>query len=344
MKIGHCKLVILFCFMKKPKITVIVGPTASGKTDYAIALAKKTGGEIISADSRQIYTGMNIGTAKPQGAFSRQAHDVLQADMVDGIPHFLFNVTSPDKPWTLPQWQAAANLVLEDIIKRGKQPILVGGTMLYVDSIVKNFSIPAVEPDMALRNLLEQKNISDLYQDLGQVDPDAREFIEPHHKHRMIRAMEVIIKTGKPFSASRKRQPSPYAFEITGLFPHQSGGQASWDIMKERISARAKQMFDAPSPDKGRLGGVATNTTTPSNSPLSGREPATNLVTETAALRDKYGKDLPLLKTMNYKQAGELLDGKATPVSALEDTIRVNIKYAKRQMAWWKGRAEITWK
>src|SRR3989344_8124111 len=192
MKIGHCKLVILFCFMKKPKITVIVGPTASGKTDYAIALAKKTGGEIISADSRQIYTGMNIGTAKPQGAFSRQAHDVLQADMVDGIPHFLFNVTSPDKPWTLPQWQAAANRVLEDIIKRGKQPLLVGGALLYVDSIVKNFSIPAVEPDQAFRDILEQEDAPALYGRLMKADPAAVNFIEPHHKQRIIRALEVI--------------------------------------------------------------------------------------------------------------------------------------------------------
>lgn len=170
---------------------------------------------------------------------------------------------------------------------------------------------------MALRNLLEQKNISDLYRDLEQADPIAREFIEPHHKQRMIRAMEVIIKTGKPFSASRKRQPSPYAFEITGLFPHSAqgfAGQAGWDVMKERISARAKKMFEE------------------------------GLLEETAALREKYGKDLPLLKTMNYKQAGEILDGEATQESALEDTIRVNIKYAKRQMAWWKNRTEITWR
>ncbi|MBI3255714.1 MAG: tRNA (adenosine(37)-N6)-dimethylallyltransferase MiaA [Candidatus Andersenbacteria bacterium] len=306
------------------KVIVIVGPTASGKTDYAISLAKKLEGEIISADSRQLYAGMNIGTAKPplggaslalqQGGPAEEAHDVLQADVVDGIPHFLFNVASPDKPWTLPQWQAAAKRVLEDIFARGKQPMLVGGTMLYVDSIVKNFSIPTVEPDQALRDALEQEDAPALYGRLMKADPAAGNFIEPHHKQRIIRALEVIEKTGKPFSASRLKHDSPYEFEMFGLFPRQSGGQASWDIMKERISARAKKMFEA------------------------------GLLEETAALREKYGKDLPLLQTMNYKQAGEVLDGEATLEDALEETIRVNMKYAKRQMAWWKNRSEIIWK
>lgn len=293
--------------MRMENVIVIVGPTASGKTDYAMALAKKVNGEILSADSRQIYAGMNIGTAKPQEAFADEAHDVLQADTVNGIPHFLFNVSTPAYPWTLPQWQAAAKAVLEDIIARGKQPILVGGTMLYVDSIVKNFSIPEVEPDQAFRESLEKEDVAPLYARLIQADPEAVTFIEPHHKQRIIRALEVIEKTGKPFSASRLKHDSPYEFEIMGLFP-------GWDVMKERISLRAKQMLD------------------------------TGLLEEITALRERYGKDLPLLQTMNYKQAGDILDGEATASDALEDTIKVNMKYAKRQMAWWKRRAEISWR
>lgn len=301
---------------REQPVIVIVGPTASGKTDYALELARRVNGEVISADSRQVYAGMNIGTAKPplrgaslalqQGGPAENTHDVLTADVVGGIPHFLFNVTSPDKPWTLPQWQAAANRVLEDIIKRGKQPLLVGGTMLYVDSIVKNFSIPAVEPDQAFRDILEQEDAPALYGRLMKADPAAVNFIEPHHKQRIIRALEVIEKTGKPFSASRKRKPSPYEFEMVGLFP-------GWDVMKERISTRAKLMFD------------------------------NGLLDETVGLCEKYGKDLPLLQTMNYKQAGAVLDDEATQEDALEETIRVNMKYAKRQMAWWKNRPEIAW-
>ncbi len=293
--------------MSKPTIPVIIGPTASGKTDYAISLAKEMNGEIVSADSRQIYAGMNIGTAKPKEAFTDNTHDVLSSEVIDSIPHFLFNVTSPDNPWTLPQWQKAAQQVLEDILSRGKQPILVGGTMLYVDSIVKNFSIPEVEPDQKFRDSLEQEDVSILYDRLMKADPDAKEFIEPHHKQRIIRALEVIEKTGKPFSASRLRQPSPYEFELIGLFP-------GWDVMKERIQNRISDMFQH------------------------------GLLQETEELRKRFSATLPLLQTMNYKEVGMVLDNKLNTDEAIAEAVKVNMRYAKRQMAWWRNRKEISWK
>lgn len=293
--------------MSKPVIPVIIGPTASGKTDYAISLAKEVDGEIISADSRQIYAGMNIGTAKPPEAFTDNIHDVLTSNVINGIPHFLFNVSSPDNPWTLPAWQQAAKQVLEDILSRHKQPILVGGTMLYVDSMVKNFSIPEVEPDQNFRDSLEQEDVSVLYDRLMKADPDAQEFIEPHHKQRIIRALEVIEKTGKPFSASRLRQPSPYEFELIGLFPGR-------DVMKERIQKRISDMFQG------------------------------GLLEETERLRKRFSLTLPLLQTMNYKEAGMVLDNTFSVDQAIAEAVKVNMRYAKRQMAWWRNRKEISWK
>jgi tRNA dimethylallyltransferase len=287
-------------------VFVVVGPTASGKTDYAIELAKKTDGEIVSADSRQLYVGMNVGTAKPPEAFSGEVHEIVEPDMVEGVPHYLFNTASPDTPWNLPHWQGAAQQVLANIIKHGKQPILVGGTMLYVDSIVKNFDIPEVAPDQDLRDSLEKEDVALLYDRLIQADPAAKAFIEPHHKQRIIRALEVIEKTGKPFSQSRVQHPSPYIFDITGLFP-------GWDELKARIQTRIEHMFQG------------------------------ELLQETTALRERYGRELGLLQTMNYKQAGMLLDKKVTQDEAIADAVRANLQYAKRQMAWWKNRKEISW-
>lgn len=292
--------------MPKPSVLVILGPTASGKTDYAISLAKERNGEIISADSRQLYVGMNIGTAKPQSVWETNIHEILKADEIEGVPHYLFNVASPDQPWTLSQWQAAAKHVIQDIGQRGKQPIIVGGTMLYVDSVVFNYTIPQVTPNEQFRNQLEAEPVETLYNRLIQADPAAKEFIEPHHKRRIIRALEVIEQTGKPFSASRQRSASPYQFELVGLFP-------GWEVLQERITHRIQTMFQE------------------------------GLVEETRQLRKRYTSALPLLQTMNYKQAGNVLDGLQSEDEAIQEAIRANMKYAHRQMAWWKHREEIGW-
>ncbi|MBI1833453.1 MAG: tRNA (adenosine(37)-N6)-dimethylallyltransferase MiaA, partial [Candidatus Andersenbacteria bacterium] len=173
---------------EKLHLKVIVGPTAAGKTDYAIQIAQQTNGAVISADSRQLYAGMNSGTAKPQEAWNSNAHDIFTADLVNDIPHYLLNVRTPNNPMTLTEWQEAAF----HIIDQSHNPLLVGGTMLYVDSIVFNYSVPNVSPNESLRAELETQSTNDLYAKLLTQDPAAKEFIEPHHKRRIIRALEVI--------------------------------------------------------------------------------------------------------------------------------------------------------
>lgn len=280
--------------MAKPRLTVILGPTASGKTDYGIQLAQRLQGEVVSADSRQVYRGMDVGTAKVQ-------------DM-QGIPHHLIDIREPNQPLSLVEWQALAFDAIDEIISRGKLAILVGGTMLYVDSVIRNFQIPTVAPNPAFRAEKERSSVEDLYAELLAKDPEAKTFIEPRNVRRIIRALEVIEATGKPFSETRKRHDSQYEVEMIGLFPSRG-----WDELRKRIEARAKKMFEE------------------------------GLLDEVTNLQEKYGADLPLLKTQNYRQAAQVLEGALTEAEAVADMTKADMRYARRQMSWWKGREEIIW-
>ncbi|MEX1112391.1 MAG: tRNA (adenosine(37)-N6)-dimethylallyltransferase MiaA [Candidatus Andersenbacteria bacterium] len=290
----------------KPEVTIILGPTASGKTNYAIELAKQRPSLIISADSRQVYAGMNIGTAKPEEAWSSEPHSPMTPDSVQGIDHYLFNVRTPDAPLTLAEWQSMAQDALRLALEHDLHPIIVGGTMLYVDSIVHNYTLPQVAPDQTLRAQLEKEPVEDLYSQLIEQDPSAQSFIAPGNKRRIVRALEVIKATGKPFSTLRAQQPSLYSFTLIGLFP-------GWEELKERIQTRHAAMF------------------------------ANGLIEETEELRNRYTPSVPLLATLNYLQAGKVLDNTLSLPEAVEENIRVNMRYARRQMSWWRGREEIRW-
>lgn len=287
-------------------LIVIVGPTASGKTALGIALAKELNGAVVSADSRQVFAGFNIGTAKPEAAWRVETHDVLQSEMVDRIAHYLLNIRQPDQPFTLADWQAAAYQAIDHAHQQQLTPLLVGGTMLYADSIIFNYHIPAVAPNEVLRAELAQQSTEELYQQLITQDPAAAQFIEPLHQQRIIRALEVIAATGQPFSASRTKGMPRYTIKTVGLFP-------GWDTLTKNITDRAQAMLTS------------------------------GLLEEVQELRKKYGTALPLLKTMNYKQAGAIIDGKLSREEALREMVSANVRYARRQMSWWKNRNDITW-
>lgn len=292
--------------MSKPEITVIVGPTSSGKTDLAISMAKEMDGSVISADSRQVYAGMNIGVAKPKEAFRDEVHDVLVPDQIEGVPHYLLNIAKPDNPISLSGWQQDAFTAINHVLSSNNHPILCGGTMLYTDSIAFNYDIPSVEPDSAFRSSLERKHVDDLYSELLERDPKASSFVESHHKQRIIRALEVIEVTGKPFSEQRKSREPLYDVDWIGLFP-------GWDELKSRLEERTHSMVEA------------------------------GLIEETKRLQETYSPDLPLLQTMMYKEAGLVLSGNLTQEEAITEMIRVQLRYARRQMSWWKRNAEIKW-
>ena len=212
----------------KIPVIFIVGPTASGKTDAGIRLAKAIGGEIVSADSRYLYRGMDIGTAKP--------------DMEErqGIPHWLIDVADPDETWSLSLFQKASDAAVRDIHSRGKMPILVGGTGQYVRAILEGWSIPEGEPDHRLRAALEawggEIGARALYERLKRIDPDAAEKIEWQNMRRTVRALEVIFTTGRRFSEQRTVRETPYDAVIFGM-------KRDRDELYRRIDLRVDQMI-----------------------------------------------------------------------------------------------------
>ncbi|MBU4078319.1 tRNA (adenosine(37)-N6)-dimethylallyltransferase MiaA, partial [Patescibacteria group bacterium] len=167
----------------KPKIIVVVGPTASGKSDLAVEIAKKYNGEVVSADSRQVYKGMDIGTGK-----------ITQKEM-QGIKHYLLDVASPKTRFTVAQYQKKANQAIGEIIKKEKLPILCGGTGFYIQSIVDNIAIPKVKPDLKLRKNLEKQSAEELFEQLKKLDSERAKNIDKYNKRRLIRAIEIVLKT-----------------------------------------------------------------------------------------------------------------------------------------------------
>ncbi|MFH1392954.1 MAG: tRNA (adenosine(37)-N6)-dimethylallyltransferase MiaA [Patescibacteria group bacterium] len=168
-----------------PKIIVVVGPTASGKSSLAVKIAQKFHGEIISADSRQVYEGMDIGTGK-----------ITKKEMAK-IPHHLLDVANPKKQFTVAQYKRLAEKAIKKIIKRGKIPIICGGTGFYIQAITENISIPEIKPDAKLRTALEKKTTKELFSQLKKLDPRRSKNIDKNNRRRLIRALEIIIKSGK---------------------------------------------------------------------------------------------------------------------------------------------------
>jgi len=187
------------------KLLVITGPTGVGKTEFAVSLAQKISGEVVSADSRQVYCGMDIGTAKP----------TLQENK--SVRHHLIDVVNPDEPFTLQRYQELAYDAIDQIIAAGKKPMLVGGTGLYIQAVVDGLKIPHVPPQDNLRKELEGLNAADLVARLTAVDPDSAKVIPPQNKRRLIRAIEVTELTGQPFSVLGRQYHRRYDTLQIGL-------------------------------------------------------------------------------------------------------------------------------
>ena len=209
-------------------LVVIVGPTAVGKTTLAVELAERLNGEIISADSRLFYRGMDIGTAKPSAADRERVH------------HHLIDVADPDETWSLAAFKEAAVQAISDVQQRGRLPFLVGGTGQYITAVIEGWELPLQRPDSRLREVLEDWGIQigpeALHKRLALIDPDAAARIEPRNLRRTIRALEVIFHTGKRFSEQRRKKKTPYSLLVIGL-------DRPREILFERIDRRIDEML-----------------------------------------------------------------------------------------------------
>jgi tRNA dimethylallyltransferase len=208
----------------KPKIIVVLGPTSSGKSDIAVYVAKKFNGEIISADSRQVYKGMDLGTGK-----------ITKKEML-GIPHHLLDVANPKTIFSVEKYKKLAEKKIDEILKKNKTPIICGGTGFYIDSIVRNILLPQVKPNKKLRKELENKTTEELYKILQKLSPSRAKNIDSKNKVRLIRAIEIAKALGNV--PEIKELPSKYEFVLIGI-------DLPDEVLKERIKIRLQKRLKA---------------------------------------------------------------------------------------------------
>lgn len=274
------------------KVIAVVGPTASGKTSYAIELAQKLGGEIVSADSRLVYKGFDIGTAKPT------------LEERSGIPHYMIDIVEPEVDYSVGLYADEAKKVIRNILSRGKVPIVVGGTGLYLNVLLMNYDLPGVEPDYELREKL--RGADNLYEILSDLDAETAKTIDKNDRKKLIRAIEVIKSTGLPLSQVRGKKSEEFEVEWFGLnFPR--------DILYSRINERVDLMVK------------------------------NGLVEETEHLLKKHARINNLLYTIGYQEMIAYLDGLLTLEDAMDKLKQNTRRYAKRQLTWFRKNPAIKW-
>ena len=287
--------------MDKPKIICVVGPTASGKTSFAISLAKKIDGEIVSCDSMQIYKYMNIGTAKPT------------PDEMQGIPHHMLDFVEPSVSYSVADFAEDARKCINDILSRGKTPILCGGTGLYIDSIINQIEFSEEKVDMTYRNelqtLAEKEGVEAVHKLLQETDPIAADKIHPNNLKRVLRALEIQKTTGLTKTQADKMAISEplYDAEIFGM-------EMDREQLYERINLRVDLMIEA-----GLL------------------EEVENL------LKRGIPKNATAMQAIGYKEFIAYFDGKSTLEDAIDTVKRESRRYAKRQLTWFKRNKNIRW-
>ena len=272
----------------KPPLILIIGPTAVGKTELAIQLAEKMNGEIISADSRLFYRGMDIGTAKP----SREE--------LARVPHYLIDIVNPDETLSLAVFQEKAKEIIADIHARGKIPFLVGGTGQYVRAVTQGWTPPEVTANERLRAELEKKDMEWLHARLQLIDPESAAKIDARNVRRTVRALEVILTTGRKFSEQRGQVESPYQLITIGLTRPRPE-------LYQRVDERIDLMF------------------------------ANGLIDEVKRLLEKgYSPSLPSMSALGYRECVSVVKGLLTEEQAKVEMRRVTRIFVRRQANWFK--------
>lgn len=287
--------------MTKPKVIVICGPTASGKTALSIELAKKINGEIVSCDSMQIYKDMYIGTAKPT------------IEEMQGIKHYMLDFVSPDERYSVADYKKQAKQAIREIIEKGKVPIVVGGTGLYVDSLIYEIEYQNIEFDEKYRKQLEERSekegLEALYNEAKKIDPEAITKISPNDKKRILRILEIYNATGKNKTEQEKesrKNEVEFDYKVYAI---------SWDREKlyDRINQRVDIMID-----KG-------------------------LIEEVQKIYSKYNKFPTAMQGLGYKEVLEYLEGKCNKQEMIDKIKQETRRYAKRQLTWFRKNKQTIW-
>lgn len=281
------------------RLLVVVGPTASGKTTLSVQLAKRLGGEIVSGDSMQVYRGMDIGTAK------------IRLEETGGVRHHLINLLEPDHPFSAAEFQALADQAIGEIAARGRLPMLVGGTGLYVKAVTDGYDFSPAESDPEFRQALfeeaETRGTQALHGRLSQVDPEASARLHPNDLRRIIRALEVYHETGKKISEHGRDRAPRYDLLIFGLtMPREE--------LYGRINRRVRQMIDQGWAEEAA-----------------------------ALLRKGYRTDLTSMQALGYRELITHLKGEISLDQAIELISRNTRRFAKRQLTWFRADPRIHW-
>ena len=284
------------------KVIVICGPTASGKTALSIELAKRINGEVVSADSMQIYDEMSIGTAKPD------------EEEMQGIKHYLIGNVSPTTRYSVSDYKSAAMNAIEEIINKNKMPIVVGGTGLYVNSLIYGIDYPEVKTDLEYREELEKiakkEGLKHLYEKAMQIDPEAAKNISENDKKRIIRILEIYKETGKTktqLEIESRKNGVPYDYRVFAI-------NMPREILYDRINRRVDIMIER------------------------------GLIDEVKQLYEKYGEELrTAVQGIGYKEVIDYLNGVYSKEEMVEKIKMETRRYAKRQLTWFRKIQDIIW-
>ena len=287
--------------MDKPKVVVICGPTASGKTALSIQLAQKINGEIISSDSMQIYKDMNIGTAKPT------------IEEMQGINHYLIDFVEPNQRYSVAEFKKDAENAIEEILAKGKTPIVVGGTGLYVDSLIYGIEYQDIKIDEEYRKELEKRaqkeGLEALYAEAKKIDPEAVKKISSNDQKRILRILEIYKATGKNKTEQEqesRKKGVKYDYKVFAI-------DMNREVLYDRINKRVDIMIE------------------------------NGLIEEVEKLLKKYKEFPTAMQGLGYKEVVEYLQADITKEEMIEKIKRETRRYAKRQMTWFRKNKETIW-
>lgn len=288
--------------IEKRKVIVIVGPTASGKTALSIELAKKIDGEIVSCDSMQIYKDMDIGSAKPT------------KDEMQGIKHYMIDIANPDKRFSVAEYKKQAELAIDEILLKGKMPIVVGGTGLYADSLIYGIEYPEIEFDEKYREELEkqaekEEGLKELYNKAKEIDEQAIKKISENDKKRIIRILEIYHQTGKTkteLEIESRKNEIKHDFNVFAI-------NMDRQILYDRINKRVDIMIES------------------------------GLIQEVKNLLKKYNEFPTAMQGLGYKEVVQYLNNELTKQEMIDKIKQETRRYAKRQLTWFRKNKDTIW-